>query len=96
MQFGRPVSLSTLTTMAIEVATPERNTSLNFPEVRERIVIGNTANMEKGQPRSTPQAATETARQGLPNSKSADERVTAYIEKELGKKPGQSRSSVDK
>lgn len=53
--------------------------------------MGNMAKMEKGQPRSTPQAATETARQGLPNSKSADERVTAYIEKELGRKPSQNR-----
>lgn len=33
-------------------------------------------------------AATETAKAGLSRRKSADERVTPYIENELGKKPG--------
>lgn len=38
----------------------------------------------------TPKAATETAIAGFSRRNSADERVTVYMEKELGKKPGES------
>lgn len=48
---------------------------------------GKTTRIEKGQPTITPAAATETAIAYFPRRKRAEERVTAYMEKLLGKKP---------
>lgn len=50
-------------------------------------MTGRTTKIEKGQPRITPAAATETARAYFLRRNSADERVTAYMEKVLGRKP---------
>lgn len=49
--------------------------------------MGRNTKIEKGQPRITPAAATDTAEAYLPRRNNAEERVTAYIEKELGRKP---------
>jgi hypothetical protein len=45
------------------------------------------AKIENGQPRITPTAATATAKAGFPSKNNPDERLMAYIENELGKKP---------
>ena len=50
-------------------------------------MTGRNTKIEKGQPRITPAAATETAQAYFSRRKSADESVTAYMENELGKKP---------
>jgi hypothetical protein len=50
-------------------------------------VIGRNTKIEKGQPRITPAAATETALEYFSRRNSAEESVTAYMENELGKKP---------
>lgn len=49
--------------------------------------MGRKAKIEKGQPRITPTAATETAKQCFSSRNNPDERDIAYIENELGKKP---------
>lgn len=46
--------------------------------------------MENGQPRITPTAATEIAMAGFSRRNNPDERLIAYIENELGRKPGSS------
>lgn len=53
---------------------------------------GKKTKIEKGQPRITPVAATETAMAGLSRRNNPDERETAYIENELGKKPGNTKN----
>lgn len=51
-------------------------------------VTGRKAKIENGQPRITPVAATATAIVGLSRRNRPDEREIAYMENELGKKPG--------
>jgi hypothetical protein len=52
------------------------------------MVTGRNTKIEKGQPRITPAAAAVTAAEYFSRRKSADESVTAYMENELGRKPG--------
>lgn len=68
------------------MTAPVRNTGRNLL-TNEYIVIGRNANIEKGQPRITPVAATATAIAGFSKRNNADERDMAYIENELGRKP---------
>lgn len=70
-----------------EVSSPEKKTFVNGPLIREKIVTGRTTKIEKGHPRITPAAATETAAAYFSKRKSAEESVTAYMEKLLGRKP---------
>lgn len=51
-------------------------------------MTGKKAKIENGQPRITPMAATATVMAGLSRRNNPDERDMAYIENELGKKPG--------
>lgn len=50
-------------------------------------MTGRKAKIENGQPRITPTAATATAIAGFSSRNNPEERLMAYIEKELGKKP---------
>jgi hypothetical protein len=78
---------SLLTSSVMEVSIPEQKTFVNGPLIREKIVTGKTTKIEKGHPRITPAAATETAAAYFSKRKSAEESVTAYMEKLLGRKP---------
>lgn len=78
--------------MLREVRSPDKNTRLNPPLINEQTVTGRTTKIEKGQPMITPTAATETAKAYFSSRNSAEERVTAYIEKVLGKKPEKYRA----
>ena len=69
------------------MTAPERNACLNCL-AREYKVTGRNANIENGQPRITPTAATATAHAGFSRRNNPDERLMAYIENELGRKPG--------
>lgn len=80
--------LERLTRVHIDVPSPDKNTHLNLPQNNEVIVTGKKTKMEKGHPRITPTAATDTAEAYFSRRKKADDRVTAYIEKLLGRKPG--------
>lgn len=51
-------------------------------------MTGKKAKIENGQPRITPTAATVTAMAYLSSRNKPDERDMAYMENELGKKPG--------
>lgn len=51
-------------------------------------MTGRNAKIENGQPRITPVAATATAHAGFSRRNNPDERLMAYIENELGRKPG--------
>lgn len=81
--------------MNAEVTSPERKT-FSLPLIREYMVTGKTTKMEKGHPRITPAAATETAKEYFPRRYRDDERVTAYIEKVLGRKPEKYRRTSKK
>lgn len=50
-------------------------------------MTGRKTKIENGQPRITPTTATETAIAGFSRRNRPEERLTAYIENELGKKP---------
>lgn len=69
------------------MTAPAKNICLNVLD-KEYNVIGRKAKIENGQPRITPVAATATAIAGLPRRNNPEERLMAYIENELGKKPG--------
>lgn len=69
------------------MAAPARNACLNLL-AKQYNVTGRKAKIENGHPRITPTAATETAIAGFSRRNSPDDRDMAYIENELGKKPG--------
>lgn len=69
------------------MTAPAKNTCLNLL-AKEYNTTGRKANMEKGQPRITPTADTATAIAGFPRRNNPDERLIAYMENELGRKPG--------
>lgn len=69
------------------MTAPAMNTCLNF-RTKEKTVTGRNAKIENGQPKMTPTAATATAIAGLSRRNNPDDREMAYIENELGKKPG--------
>lgn len=50
-------------------------------------MTGRKAKIENGQPSTTPVAAIETAIAGFSRRNNPAERLIAYMEKELGKKP---------
>lgn len=50
-------------------------------------MTGRKTKIENGQPRITPTTATATAIAGFSRRNRPEERLTAYIENELGKKP---------
>lgn len=65
------------------------DTNARFKLLRkEKNVTGRKANTEKGHPRITPPAETATAIAGFSKRANAVARDIAYIENELGKKPG--------
>lgn len=51
-------------------------------------MTGRKTKTENGQPRITPEAATATAGAGFSSRNNPDDKDTAYMENELGKKPG--------
>lgn len=65
---------------------PERNVCLNLL-IKAQKVTGRKAKIENGQPRITPTTETATAIAGFSRRNRPEERLTAYIENELGKKP---------
>lgn len=69
------------------MTAPAINTCLNFLANKNN-VTGRKTKIENGQPRITPTAATATAIAGFSRRNRPDEREMAYIENELGKKPG--------
>lgn len=66
---------------------PETNACFKLLR-KEKNVTGRKAKTEKGHPIITPLAATATAIAGLSKRANADAREIAYIENELGRKPG--------
>ena len=74
------------------MTAPERNACLNCL-AKEYNVTGRNAKIENGQPRITPTTATATAHAGFSRRNNPDERLMAYIENELGRKPGKFHSN---
>lgn len=75
--------------MATEVTAPARHDCLNLL-IKEYNTTGRKAKIENGQPRITPTADIATAIAGLSRRNNPDERLMAYIENELGRKPKKS------
>lgn len=69
------------------MTAPARNACLNLL-IKEYNTTGRKAKIENGQPRITPTVDTATAIAGLSRRNNPDERLIAYIENELGRKPG--------
>lgn len=87
--------LSKLTRRRIDVTAPAINACLNFL-YNEYSVTGRKAKIENGHPKITPIAATATAAAGLSRRNKPDAREIAYIENELGKKPGYDKQLTKK
>jgi len=77
------------------VIAPDRKACFKL-QWRLNNVTGTKAKTEKGQPIMTPLAATATTRAGLSERAKADASDMAYIENELGKKPGLSSQLISK
>lgn len=58
-------------------------------------MTGRKTKIENGQPRITPTTATATAIAGFSRRNRPEERLTAYIENELGKKPANKLKTLD-
>lgn len=76
------------------MTAPATNTCLNFL-AKEKNVTGRKTKIENGQPRITPTAATATAIAGFSRRNRPDDRDMAYIENELGKKPGEHYQDIE-
>lgn len=76
------------------MTAPEINACLNLL-TREYTTTGKKARIENGQPRITPTTETATAMAYFSKSNNPDERLMAYIENELGRKPSQFQGAMN-